>query len=166
MLLVVIVILLVVLIGQRGRRWSNPRPDVRPGYYDAPTYQPEYDSFESRFGGAGTFLGGMAAGALLTWLLEQGRIDAAQYDYFNSLDDQRMLDELMQQNILQQQEIDALQRQVMDYGGYPGNAGPDFVPPTESNPFDTVDYRPDDFGYDDRNDNYDGYNGDNSSDWI
>jgi hypothetical protein len=70
-------------------------------------------------------IGGMAAGALLTYLLEQGRIDWGQYNYFNSLDQDQMIHELMQQNIIQQDEIMDLQRRL-DSGDFANNDfGPD-----------------------------------------
>jgi len=64
----------------------------------------------SRFG---TFAGGLAAGALLTYLLEEGRIEYDQFMVMRNMEDHELLRELQEQNILQQQEIDQL-RHGMD----------------------------------------------------
>lgn len=140
-LLIVIIVLLVMLLrkrgtgsGFRGRAYRNGNGRYNRPYdkrYD-PRYDEQYDSRYDRpyydmdgygprtgFSG-GSFLGGMAAGALLTYLFDQGRIDAGQYDYFNNLDQQQMIDELMQQNIIQQDEIDNLQREY-DGGNFGGS---------------------------------------------
>jgi hypothetical protein len=76
-------------------------------------------------------IGGMAAGALLTYLLEQGRIDWGQYNYFNSLDqDQRFhRDEFPRDN---------------NYGGYDSHG---------DDTYSNVDYDNNDFGGNDYSDN-------------
>lgn len=158
-LLIIIVILLVVLLVQRGRSGYRDQPYYRERpYYDVtpPQYNPPSPGFE-----VGSFLGGMAAGALLEYLLEQGRIDMAQYDYFNSLDQQRMMDELMQQNIIQQHEIDELQRRLddnnfgNDFGNYDHFDGP------------RLDSYADNVNYDVGSDDYNNFN-DNDGDggWV
>ncbi|UOF89444.1 hypothetical protein LSG31_16320 [Fodinisporobacter ferrooxydans] len=68
--------------------------------------------------GFGMMAGGFAAGALLTYLLEQGRINAAQYDAFQLMEQDQLIQQLQEQNILQQQEIDDLMyRNSGDFGG-------------------------------------------------
>jgi hypothetical protein len=164
-LLIIIVVLLVVLLVQRGRSGYRNEPYYREHpYYDVtpPQYDPPYNPPSPRFG-VGSFLGGMAAGALLEYLLEQGRIDMTQYDYFNSLDQQRMMEELMQQNIIQQHEIDELQRRLDDnhFGNDFGNGSYDHSDgPGHDTYADNVNY---DVGHDDYND-FNDNNGDGG--WV
>ncbi|WP_029422885.1 hypothetical protein [Alicyclobacillus macrosporangiidus] len=146
----IIIILLILLLARRGSGWSG-RPVSRP-YNTGPGYMPPsygpMDPPPSTGFSTGSFLGGMAAGALLTYLLEQGRIDWAQYNYFNSLDQQQMIDELMQQNILQQDEIDQLQQELANRGwdgpdgSYGGDAGYGGDPDPGNHPYDQVDFNP------------------------
>ncbi|WP_304457972.1 hypothetical protein [Alicyclobacillus sendaiensis] len=144
LLLVVIVILLVLLFARRSQSGPvyrrGPFQSYQSGPYNqgpfqsgyGPNYGPTYDvtppyaGYRPGFGGAGSFLGGMAAGALLSWLFEQGRIDAMQYEMFRQMEDQQMIDALLQQNIIQQDEIEQLQQQMMmDHGGvYDPNGNP------------------------------------------
>ncbi|WP_234969713.1 hypothetical protein [Alicyclobacillus vulcanalis] len=185
LLLVVIVILLVILFARRNQSQGpvyrrGPFQSPQGGPYQqgpfqsnyGPSYGPTYDvtppygGYRPGFGGAGSFLGGMAAGALLSWLFEQGRIDAMQYDMFRQMEDQQMIDALLQQNIIQQDEIEQLQQQVMmDQGGlYDPNGNP--VDPGQMqdwNASDTwdnqVDFRDDGFQngpFDDPGNNNDG----------
>jgi hypothetical protein len=193
-LLIVIVVLLVMLLmkrgtgsGFRGRSYRNglynrpndnrydPRDDERyDARYDRPYY--DMDGYGPRTGfSGGSFLGGMATGALLTYLFDQGRIDAGQYDYFNNLDQQQMIDELMQQNIIQQDEIDNLQREY-DGGNFgrsdnfydPGNGnGPQDFPDNNSYA-DNVDYNDfnDDGGFDGGFDGGDFNGGGGDGGWV
>lgn len=103
-----------------NRRYYDNRYDSRGsygGYGPGHGYGPD-PGYGGERSGWGMAAGGFAAGALLTWLLEEGRIDSHQYDYYNSFGDQQMMmNELMQQNILQQHEIDDLNSR-MNEGGY------------------------------------------------
>ncbi|MGJ7910031.1 hypothetical protein [Neobacillus sp. LXY-1] len=67
------------------------------------------------FGGFGSFAGGMAAGALLTYLFEQGRIGFDQFHALQQLQDHEIMQELMDQNIIQEHEIDQLQEELGQY---------------------------------------------------
>ncbi|WEG14703.1 hypothetical protein PU629_10290 [Pullulanibacillus sp. KACC 23026] len=60
----------------------------------------------------GSFAGGMATGALLTYLFEQGRIGFDHYQALQGLGDDELLRELEDQNILQQDEIDQLREEM------------------------------------------------------
>jgi hypothetical protein len=148
---VIIILLIYALIirpltqGNSGRRFNGYDPNYAPGRYGrfSGGVGTGYGDFNrSGFGGTGfggnglgMLAGGFAAGALLTWLLEQGRINEAQYEYYQMMDQERLLEELQAQNILQQDEIDHL----MTRFGQDGNvAGP---------PYDSSDYDTDrDFG--------------------
>ncbi|MCL6443612.1 MAG: hypothetical protein K6T83_09185 [Alicyclobacillus sp.] len=165
-LLIIIAVLLFLLLfrrsggGWRPGGWNN---GYRRNGYDVYDVTPPGYGYGPATGGlsGGSFLGGMAAGALLTWLLEQGRIDMMQYNYFNSLGEEQMLNELMQQNIIQQHEIDALQQQLASdpnafHDGQWNNQGPDggqaAGPSTDpgawqNDPYSQVDFHPDN-GYD------------------
>jgi hypothetical protein len=80
------------------------RQPYRHVYQNEPYYSPR--------SGMGSFVGGMAAGSLLTYLLEQGRIGMDEYNYYNSIGEQQMLNELMDQNLIQQDEINDLRYQM------------------------------------------------------
>jgi hypothetical protein len=159
-LVAIIVVLLILLLARRGSGWSG-RPVSRP-YNTGPGYMPPsygpMDPPPSTGFSTGSFLGGMAAGALLTYLLEQGRIDWAQYNYFNSLDQQQMMDELMQQNILQQEEIHQLQQELANRGwdspdgGYGADAGYGIAPDPSDSSYHQVDFQRD--PYDPANDSW------------
>lgn len=103
----------------RGRGYGpNYSRDYRPGGY----YGPRGMGMGGGFGGIGAFAGGLAAGALLTQLFEQGRIGFDQYQHLQQLEDHEAIQELMDQNILQEQEIHDLQEQAdfdhdADFGG-------------------------------------------------
>jgi hypothetical protein len=141
------------------------KPLARRRTYDNGGYGPQgygygggYD--DGRGNGWGMAAGGFAAGALLTYLLEQGRIDQNQYDYYNSLGDQQMMDELTQENIVQQQEIDDLQNRMGD-GGY--DNGYDNNDNYDNNGYDDS-Y---DDSYDDGGGSWDGGNdGSGGGDWM
>ncbi|EPZ42730.1 hypothetical protein [Alicyclobacillus acidoterrestris] len=141
-LLIVIAVLLVLLLTQRNRR--TYRDPYRDTYYRTDMrnpYDPVPPDYPSPGFGAGSFLGGMAAGALLTYLLEQGRIDMGQFDYFNGLGEDQMIHELMQQNIIQQDEIDALQQRLNE-GPIGGDGSPadDNYPNPDPSYANDVDY--------------------------
>ncbi|MDQ0201405.1 hypothetical protein [Neobacillus ginsengisoli] len=115
---IVIIILLVhfLIIRPLTQRNRPQRMDRRRGYYE----QPEYYGSSGGNGGLGkfgSFAGGIAAGALLTYLFEQGRIGFNQYNAWQHLEDQEIMQELMDQNILQEHEIAQLQEEV----GHPEN---------------------------------------------
>ncbi|WP_018130880.1 hypothetical protein [Effusibacillus pohliae] len=105
---VLLILLVYALIIRPLTRNRYPQPPYGPG----PHYGPGYTPPAGVFNGMGMFAGGLAAGALLTYLLEQGRISAEQFDYFRSLDDEQAIRELQEQNIIQQHEIDDLMQRV------------------------------------------------------
>jgi hypothetical protein len=106
---IVVIILLVHFLIIRPLVNRN-RSHYNHGYDQRGYYGPV--SSGGGFGKFGTFAGGMAAGALLTYLLDQGRIDLDQYNYFQQLEDHQAIQELMNQNIIQEHEIDALQEEL------------------------------------------------------
>jgi hypothetical protein len=163
---IVIILVLVYLLIIRPltrNRYTNPYsyrpPTYGPQggpYYGSPDYANGWGGGIGR--GLGMMAGGFAAGALLTYLLEQGRINADQFDYFNSLDQAEMIRQLQEQNILQQHEIDELMNR-MDHENDDGMYGRD------DGGFDNYDdpgYQ--DNGYDDSGFS-DGYD-DNNGNWV
>jgi hypothetical protein len=143
MLYLIIAIVLIYLLIVRPltrNRWNpfrSQNPPFGPGGYGPyPGYGPEYGPGYAPYpgygpgtgSGLGAMAGGFAAGALLTYLLEQNRIDAMQYNYLSGLEQDQLYQELLQQNILQQHEIDQLMAQQPMNPGYdpgydPGWAG-------------------------------------------
>jgi hypothetical protein len=161
MLLISIILIIVLVYFFIIRPLANRnRPqiyDSRRGYYDRPDY---YGPNSDGFGRFGTFAGGMAAGALLTYLFEQGRIGFDQFNALQNLEDHEIIRELMDQNIIQEHEIAQLQDELNQYrGDEPGNWDGD-----------RRDDFPDDLDYHDQNDyqDQDDYGGwDNGDDnWV
>lgn len=113
-ILVLIHFLIIRPLTQRNRpqRFDNPR-----SIYEQP--RGDYGSFTNNrgFGRFGTFAGGIAAGALLTYLFEQGRIGFDQYTAWQHLEDQEIMRELQDQNILQEHEIVQLQEEIDNRDG-------------------------------------------------
>lgn len=130
---IVIIILLVyfLIIRPMTRNRYRQQPYGNGPQYGSGSYYGPSGGFGGMGSGVGMLAGGLAAGALLTYLLEQGRINADQFDYFNSLDQNQMLQELQQQNIVQQGEIDDLTQRFQNYGddgngGYDGYSADDY----------------------------------------
>lgn len=128
--------------------------DDRRGYYDRPDYYPP--PVNTGLGRFGSFAGGIAAGALLTYLFEQGRVGFDQFQAWRGLGDQDIMRELMDQNILQEHEIAQLQDE-MDQRG--------------EDQWDRDDRGNDhDYDYDDQNNqqDYDGFDQNNNNDdnWV
>ncbi|MCQ6280406.1 hypothetical protein [Bacillus sp. EB600] len=113
-ILVLIHFLIIRPLTQRNRpqRFDSPR-----GIYEQPIG--DYGSFNnnSGFGRFGTFAGGIAAGALLTYLFEQGRIGFDQFTEWQQLGDKEIMQELQDQNILQEHEIAQLQEEIVNRDG-------------------------------------------------
>lgn len=166
-LLIIVIAALLFALFRRRKPWTPPgRQDYYPpqeppfgtGYgnrFDRNGYGPGFGpgygpGFGPQGGGFGvpSFMGGMAAGALLSYLFEQGRIGMDQYNMFSMMDQEQMMHELMDQNIIQQHEIDDLQRQMGDYSN-------------DGNGYNGFDYNG--FDYDASGDFNDGGNGDN---WV
>ncbi|WP_026692658.1 hypothetical protein [Peribacillus kribbensis] len=103
----------------------NPNQGYDPGrspYNQNPNqYGPAYPGgmggYGSGMGRFGTFAGGLAAGALLSYLFEQGRIGFDQFQSLQGLGDHELLRELEDQNILQQDEINQLRDEIGQDGG-------------------------------------------------
>jgi hypothetical protein len=111
--IVVILILVHFLIIRPLTQRNRPQTYNRTrNFYEPPRedYRPLYNS--GGFGRMGTFAGGLAAGALLTYLFEQGRIGFDQYNAFQHLEDQEIMRELLDQNIIQEHEIEHLQEEI------------------------------------------------------
>jgi hypothetical protein len=119
LLLIGIIIIIVVVhfliirpLTERNRpQIYEPRRNV---YEERPDY---FENNPNRMGSSGmgrfgTFAGGLATGALLTYLLEQGRIGFDQFQSMQNLGDQELLRELQDQNILQQDEINQLREDI------------------------------------------------------
>jgi hypothetical protein len=86
--------------------------DERPDYYGSNNPNGMGGWNGTGMGRFGTFAGGVAAGALLTYLLEQGRIGFDQFQSMQNLGDHELLRELEDQNILQQDEINQLREEM------------------------------------------------------
>ncbi|TDK60830.1 hypothetical protein E2K98_13975 [Bacillus salipaludis] len=115
--IVIIIVLIYFLIIRPLTRRNRPQIyEPRRDQYDQRGYNGPrnyYGATPGRgFGGFGGIAGGMAAGALLTYLFEQGRIGFDQYHSLQNLEDHEIMRELMDQNILQEHEIDQLQEQL------------------------------------------------------
>ncbi|WP_066368544.1 hypothetical protein [Neobacillus fumarioli] len=130
MILVSIILIIVLIYFLIIRPLTNRnRPqifDPRRGYYDrGPDY---YGPEPGGLGRFGTFAGGFAAGALLTYLFEQGRIGFDQFNALQNLEDHEIMRELLDQNIIQEHEIDQLQEELHhnqgdDYRNWDGDRG-------------------------------------------
>lgn len=154
---IVIILILVYFLIIRPLT-KNRYPQDR--YYRPPTYGPQGGSYYGNppeYGGIGRgfgmMAGGFAAGALLTYLLEQGRIDPAQFDYFNSLDQGEMIRQLQEQNIIQQQEIDSIMNQI--------GSTPDLAPTEPNDGY--FDFNDDGGGFDNSDGGFDNSGG---GDWV
>ncbi|HWO98337.1 MAG TPA: hypothetical protein VNM45_18785 [Bacillus sp. (in: firmicutes)] len=98
-----------------GRQYAGGRgygPDYRREYGPGGYYGPRGMGMGGGLGGIGTFAGGIAAGALLSQLFDQGRISLNEYQHLQQLEDHEAIQQLMDQNILQEQEINDLQEQA------------------------------------------------------
>lgn len=90
--------------GRNNRRLERSRVGGEYGHH--------MDTSGTGIAGIGSFAGGMAAGALLAYLLDQGRIDFDQFQHLQQLEDNEAIQELMDQNIIQEDEINDLQEQL------------------------------------------------------
>jgi hypothetical protein len=124
--------------------YESPREDDRP-YYNG-----------GGFGRVGTFAGGLAAGALLSYLFEQGRIGFDQYSAWQHLGDQEIMRELLDQNIIQEHEIDRLQEEI----GYNNDVQND----RDFNHQDQVDFNDQDIGQDQSG--FDDWNNGEDDNWV
>lgn len=120
---IIIIIVLVHFLIIRPLIERN-RPQIiepRRSIYNGDAYEPHPEQTgwneggNSGIGRFGMFAGGMATGALLTYLLEQGRIGLDQFEHFQNLDGNDLLQELEEQNILQQDEIDHLEDSLRNF---------------------------------------------------
>lgn len=120
---IIIIIVLVHFLIIRPLIERN-RPQIiepRRSIYNGDAYGPHPEQTGWNGGGSSgigrfdTFAGGMATGALLTYLLEQGRIGYDQFEHFQNLDGSDLLHELEEQNILQQDEIDHLEDSLRNF---------------------------------------------------
>jgi hypothetical protein len=153
--IVVIILLVHFLIIRPLMQRNRPQIMERPrGYYE----QREYYGPSTSNGGLGkfgTFAGGMAAGALLTYLFEQGRIGYDQYNEWQHLGDQEIMRELMDQNIIQEHEIAQLQEEL-GHRGWDENA--DWDLDRRDDDQDNFNYNAQDYGgfgdSDNRDDNW------------
>lgn len=111
--IIVILILVHFLIIRPLTQRNRPQIYDRSRNYYEPS-RGDYGPYNRGrgFGGVGTFAGGLAAGALLTYLFEQGRIGFDQYSAWQHLEDHEIMRELMDQNILQEHEIAQLQEEI------------------------------------------------------
>lgn len=119
-ILVLIHFLIIRPLTQRNRPQSYNR--TRNFYeYQRDDDRPFYNGGRG-FGRMGTFAGGLAAGALLSYLFEQGRIGFDQYSAWQHLGDQEIMRALLDQNIIQEHEIDQLQEELgANYDNDPTN---------------------------------------------
>lgn len=162
---IIIIILLVYFFIIKPLTQRN-QPQVyeprRTMYNERPDYYGPTNSWGGTgFGRFGTFAGGMATGALLTYLLEQGRIGFDQYQSFQNLGDHELLRELEDQNILQQDEINQL-REEMDREPQDGSQD-DWNQDNGDRNFDSVDYNPND--QQDNND-FGGWDDNSDDNWV
>lgn len=120
----------------RARTGGAYRQGGYQGHHEQGPYGPGHRGFGGLGGmgaGLGMFAGGLAMGALLTHLFEQGRISQEQLDHLQSIDSEQALSELQAQGIVDEQELGELSEQ--------------FATPTEDANFDSYeDYGNDDFG--------------------
>lgn len=112
--IVVILFLIHFLIIRPLTQRNQPQSYNRPrNFYEPPRDDDRlYYNGGGGFGRMGTFAGGLAAGALLTYLFEQGRIGFDQYSEWQHLGDQEIMRELMDQNIIQEHEIAQLEEEI------------------------------------------------------
>lgn len=115
--IIVILLIYFLIIRPLTRRNRQQFFDQRGGYYDQ---RNEYGPLSGGIGGVGSFAGGMAAGALLTYLFEHNRIGYDQFLSLQNLEDHEIMRELMDQNIIQEHEIAQLQEEL-DRGDDPSN---------------------------------------------
>jgi hypothetical protein len=130
-------------------------------------YTDPQDYYEPTFGRGGfsrfgTFAGGLATGALLTYLLEEGRIGYDQFMVMRNMEDHELLRELQEQNILQQDEINQL-RQGMG-GDYNPSSDLDWNADGDSG-LDTnnVDFDP---GWQQNDIEFGGWDGGSEDNWL
>lgn len=144
---IIIVILLIYFLIIRPLTQRN-RPEIyeppRGDYYDR---RNDYGQISGGMDGFGKFAGGMAAGALLTYLLEHNRIGYDQFLSLQNLEDNEIMRELMDQNIIQEHEIDQLQEELHNGDG-PFNWDND----RNDGPPDDADYHDQDYQQDDNSD--------------
>ncbi|MBO9131136.1 hypothetical protein [Bacillus sp. 165] len=112
---IIIVILLVHFLiirplTNRNRPYYNHR-------YESRGYNKSLPSVGG-FGKFGAVAGGAMTGVILTYLLDQGRIDLDQYSYFQQLGDHQAIQELMDQNIIQEHEINDLEEELTEQDSY------------------------------------------------
>jgi hypothetical protein len=159
--------LIIRPLTQRNRaQFYEPRRNIydeRSDYYgsNSPNGVGGWSSMSGTgMGRFGTFAGGLAAGALLTYLLEQGRIGFNQFQSLQNLDDHELLRELEDQNILQQDEINQLREESSP--PHEDGSQNDWNANNEDHNYDKTDYNPN--GQQDNND----FDGDNNSDdnWV
>lgn len=118
MILLIIIIVLMFLLLRRKNSSQGPY-----GYSHPESQQQTGYGGGMGFGrGIGMFAGGLAAGALLSYLWEQGRLSEDQYHYFNSLRDDEAIRQLQEQNIIQQHEIDDLRNRLGDDDQFDGDS--------------------------------------------
>lgn len=111
---IIIIILLVYFLIIRPLTNRNRPQIMEPplrNYYGRQDYYPQGHGGFGRFG---TFAGGMAAGALLAYLFEQGRIGFDQFQAMQHLQDHEIMQQLMDQNIIQEDEIEQLREELGD----------------------------------------------------
>jgi hypothetical protein len=152
--IIIIIVLVHFLIIRPLMRRSRPQVfEPRRDFYndERDYYGPGGPGGIGNIGRVGTFAGGLAAGALLTYLFEQGRIGFDQYQDWQNLEDHEIIRELMDQNILQQDEIERLHE---EFGG--GHDGRDQFGNADDINYDHNDQQGDeDFGsWDNSDDNW------------
>ncbi|NHM31953.1 hypothetical protein [Neobacillus terrae] len=144
----------------RSQRYESRRDiyNQRQDYYGPGSRGINGMSEGGGMGRFGTFAGGLATGALLTYLLDQGRIGFDQFQYYQNMQDHELMRELQDQNILQQDEIDQL-REGIGQQDEDGGQNED----NEQNNYEGTDNTPDD-----QQDNNDFGGWDNNSDdnWL
>jgi hypothetical protein len=152
-ILILIHFLIIRPLTQRNRpqSYNGPRNFYEPQIED---HRPFYNG-GGGFGRMGTFAGGLAAGALLTYLFEQGRIGFDQYSAWQHLEDQEILKELMDQNIIQENEIAQLQEEL---GVNVGNDQTDW----DSDNQNQINYNDQDNGQD----GFDDWNNGGDDNWV
>ncbi|WP_423802444.1 hypothetical protein [Neobacillus sp. SAB-20_R2A] len=111
---IIIIILLVYFLIVRPLTSRNRPQIMEPPHRNYYGRQDYYPSGGGGFGRFGTFAGGMAAGALLTYLFEQGRIGFDQFQTMQHLQDHEIMQQLMEQNIIQEDEIEQLREELGD----------------------------------------------------
>jgi hypothetical protein len=176
MILIIGIIIIIVIVHfliirpltQRNRpQIYEPRRNIydeRPDYYGSanPNGMGGWSGMSGTgIGRFGTFAGGLAAGALLTYLLEQGRIGFDQFQSLQNLEDHELLRELEDQNILQQDEIDQLREETsrQHEDGSQNGMNSD----NGDHNYDKADYNPN--GQQDNND-FGGWDDNSDNNWV